>query len=65
MSEHTPMNLPVIDCCATCAHRRGRPVHMWCGKHLIEVAAFTKCDDFTRLPAYPLWKTCDVIAGKA
>ena len=59
MDEHKTMELPVVDCCATCVWMRGWLDNMWCGKHTIGVLPYTKCDEFVRRPTMPLWVICD------
>jgi len=59
MIDHEQLlNLPVVNCCATCAFMRGQVDNAWCDKHLMGVLAYTKCDDFDRRAHLPVWVIC-------
>lgn len=55
MNDEKPMNLAVIDCCATCEWWRGWLDNAWCAWWYIKVAPHTKCDSFKRKPGLPMW----------
>lgn len=59
-----PMQLPVVNCCATCKWFRGWCDNAWCEKHQIGVLSFTKCDTFERTAKLPLWIVCEPVERK-
>jgi hypothetical protein len=65
MDDERPMNLPLIDCCATCTHFRGWLDNARCGKYQIAIFPYTKCDTFERRPDLPVWVLVEPIKDEA
>ena len=61
MTNETPTNLAVVDCCATCLWFRGCLDNAWCKRYQLRILPQTKCDTFERRPDLPIWIVAEPI----